>query len=58
MSDRENIELFRDDLQARIDYHRAENHISYAAAIGVLCILRHELEMELYNEEREEDDSD
>lgn len=46
--------MFRDDLQSRIDYHRSENQLSYAEAIGVLEIISHDLKMELYEEESDE----
>ena len=47
--------MFQEDLEARIDYHRKENQISYAEAIGVLCVLSHDLKMELWEEEREKE---
>jgi hypothetical protein len=58
VSERRNIDLFRDDIDARLNYHRAENKLSYAETIGVLEIILHELKMELWSNEHSEDDEE
>lgn len=51
-----NADLFRQDIESRIDYHRAENQLSYSETIGVLSMIVHELQMEAYNAERDDDE--
>jgi hypothetical protein len=58
VSERRNIDLLRDDLDAKLDYHRKENKLSYAETIGVLEIILHELKMELWSGEHSEDDEE
>jgi hypothetical protein len=47
-----NADLFRQDIDARIDYHRKENQLSYSEAIGVLSMILHGLQMEAYSAEQ------
>jgi hypothetical protein len=59
MSDRQrHVEMFRGDIVSRIDYHRKENSLSYFEAIGAIEIVLHDLKMELYESENQEEDDE
>lgn len=51
MTEPEKIMMFIEDIEARIDYHRAENHLTYAAALGCLDIIMDNLRREMRCEE-------
>ena len=48
------IQFFADAMGKLIDYHRKENALSYAEAIGVLDMAKMDLYAEMYEEDADE----
>jgi hypothetical protein len=51
MTEPDKITMFIDDVEKRIDYHRAENQLTYAAALGCLDIIMDNLRREMRGED-------
>jgi len=47
MTESEKINMFIEDVEKRIDYHRAENQLTYAAALGCLDMIMDNLRREM-----------